>query len=297
MLSPNLYAEERIPSPLVHTWRAFRKSPQAMVGLYIVIALLLAAIVGPWVAPFDPELQHPNALLVPPSWDQNGHVDYFIGTDDLGRDLLSRLLYGARLTFGSALLVVTGAGLIGVVLGAISGTLKGLQGSILHHFLDTLLSIPSVLLAIFFVAIQGPGMEAALLAVWLALVPQFIRSTHDAVVSEMEKEYVVAARLDGVSRFRLLWDVILPNIADSIVHQYALALSAAVLDISALGFLSLGAQAPLPEWGTMLAGATDLAYLAPWTITLPGVALLTTVIAVNLVGDGLRQALNARMEQ
>ncbi|MED5524089.1 ABC transporter permease subunit [Gallaecimonas pentaromativorans] len=297
MQSPNLYAEERIPSPLVHTWRAFRKSPQAMVGLYIIAALLLAAIFGPWLAPFDPQAQHPDALLVPPSWAQNGHVDYFVGTDDLGRDLLSRLLFGARLTFGSALLVVTAASVLGVVLGAISGTLKGLQGSILHHFLDTLLSIPSVLLAIFFVAIQGPGLGSALIAVWLALVPQFVRVTHDAVASEMEKEYVVAARLDGVGRFRLLWDVILPNVGDAIVHQYALGLSAAVLDISALGFLNLGAQAPLSEWGTMLAGATDLAYLAPWTITLPGVAIITTVIAINLVGDGLRQALNARMEQ
>ncbi|EKE76274.1 ABC transporter permease subunit [Gallaecimonas xiamenensis] len=297
MLSPNLYTDERIPSPLVQTWRAFRKSPQAMVGLYLMGLLLIATVFGPLLAPFDPEVQHPDALLVPPSWAQAGHVDFFVGTDDLGRDLLSRLLHGAHLTFGSALLVVTAAALIGVVLGAISGTLKGLQGSILHHFLDTLLSIPSVLLAITFVAIQGPGLGAALLAVWLALVPQFIRVTHDAVAAEMEKEYVVAARMDGVGRLRLLWDVILPNVADTIVHQYALGLSAAVLDISALGFLNLGAQAPLPEWGAMLAGATDLAYMAPWTVTLPGVAILTTMIAINLVGDGLRQALNARLEQ
>ncbi|WKE64131.1 ABC transporter permease subunit [Gallaecimonas kandeliae] len=297
MLSPNLYADERIPSPLIQTWRAFRKSPLAMVGFYLMLGLLVATLIGPYLAPYNPDAQHPDALLVPPSWAQAGHVDFFIGTDDLGRDLLSRLLYGARYTFGSALLVVLAAALIGVVLGAISGTLKGLQGSILHHFLDTLLSIPSVLLAITLVAIQGPGLSAALLAVWLALVPQFIRATHDAVASEMEKEYVVAARMDGAGRFRLLWDVILPNVADAIVHQFALGLSAAVLDISALGFLNLGAQAPLPEWGAMLAGATDLAYLAPWTVTLPGLAILTTMVAVNLIGDGLRQALSERLEQ
>ncbi|WP_406667234.1 ABC transporter permease subunit [Gallaecimonas sp. GXIMD1310] len=297
MQSPNIYAEERIPSPLLQTWRAYRASPQAMFGLYLMVGLLIATVLGPWISPFDPQAQHPDALLVPPSWDQAGHVDYFVGTDDLGRDLFSRLLYGAHLTFGASLLITLAAAVLGVLLGALSGTLKGFQGSLIHHFLDTLLAIPSVLLAVALVAIQGPGMHAALLAVWLAIVPQFIRSTHDAVATELEKEYVVAARLDGVSRARLLWRVLLPNVADTIVYQFTLALSAAVLDISVLGFLNLGAQAPLPEWGAMLAGATDLAYLAPWTITLPGLAIFSTLVSINLIGDGLRQALNARLEQ
>ncbi|WP_341501509.1 ABC transporter permease subunit [Gallaecimonas sp. GXIMD4217] len=297
MPRPNLYFEERIPSPLLRTWLAFKASPMAMLGLYLMGFLLLAALVGPWIAPHGPSAQNTEALLVPPSWDQSGHVDYFFGTDDLGRDLLSRLLHGARLTFGSAILVVLAAAVVGVSIGALSGMMKGIKSSVLHHLLDTLLSIPSLLLAILIVAIQGPGLDSALIAVWLALVPQFVRATHNAIADELEKEYVIAARLDGVPPTRLMLDVIFPNVTEGIVHQLALALSAAILDISALGFLGLGAQAPLPEWGTMLSGAMELAYRAPWTVTLPGLAILVSVLATNLVGDGLRKALGARLEQ
>ncbi|OIN06566.1 ABC transporter permease subunit [Oceanisphaera psychrotolerans] len=292
----NIYPELRVRSPREQAWGLFRKNTLAMIGLWGVVLLSLLTLFGPWLAPYAPYEQFSQALLMPPSWSDEGNIDFFLGTDDLGRDMLSRLVLGARLTFGNGVLAVLVALLVGGCIGIIGGMSKGLKASILNHLLDTLLSIPSLLLAIIFVAILGPGLFNTLIAITLALVPQFVRAIYNAVSQEMQKEYITALRLDGAKHWRILRFGILPNLSDTIVSQTTRGLSSAILDITAVGFLGLGAQPPRPEWGAMLSDAMELVYLAPWTVTLPGLAILLTVLVINMVGEGLRQAINEVMD-
>ena len=291
-----IYPEIRIPSPLAQTWQTFRRNSRAMTGLWIFTFLIVCALLGPSLASYDPFSQNANALLLPPSWDSNGSLHYFLGTDDLGRDILSRLLYGAQLTFGSALAACFLAMVIGSGIGVIAGMQHGLISSILYHMLDVLLSIPSLLLAIVLVSVMGASLENALLAITLALTPQFIRASFNAVREGANKEYIIAVRLDGSTPWRILRLAILPNILDVLVTQTTRGLSAAILDISAVCFLGIGAQSPLPEWGTMLADSLDLAYISPWNVALPGLAITVSVVATNMVGDGLRKALQQGLE-
>ncbi|QSX38478.1 ABC transporter permease subunit [Shewanella sedimentimangrovi] len=286
-----IYQDDAIPSPMLRLWHSFAANPFALAGLWVIVILLLLTLVGPLLAPYMPEVQDPNALLLPPSWDPQGHVEHFLGTDDLGRDIFSRLLHGVQLTFGMSLAVVALALMVGFVIGSLSGMMKGLKSSILGHLLDALLSIPSLLMAILVVAVLGPGLGNVFWAVGFALTPQFVRAIHQAVHEELQKEYVTAAKLDGANPLQIFWFVIMPNVWETVIIQTTLAISAAILDIAALGFLSLGAQAPSPEWGAMVAQGLDNLLTAPWTITIPGLAILFSVLAVNLVGDGLRSAL------
>ena len=291
-----VYPEIRIPSPLVQTWQTFRKNSRAMTGLWIFSFFIVMAVLGPTLTSYDPFSQNADALLLPPSWETNGSLHYFLGTDDLGRDVLSRLLYGAQLTFGSALTACILAMLVGSSIGMIAGMQHGLTSSILYHMLDVLLSIPSLLLAIVLVSVMGASLENALLAITLALLPQFIRASFNAVREVANKEYIIAVRLDGSTPWRILRLAILPNILDVMVAQTTRGLSTAILDISAVCFLGIGAQSPLPEWGTMLADSLDLAYISPWNVALPGFAIMLSVVATNLVGEGLRKALQQGQE-
>jgi len=266
-----------------------------MFGLWCLLILFLITLVAPWITPHDPQAQS-GELLIPPSWNPAGTVEYFLGTDDLGRDILSRLIEGSRLTFGAAFVITLVATVVGCFIGVLAGMTRGLLSSVLNHLLDTVMSIPSLLLAIIFVAFLGFGEFNILLAICLALIPRFVRSVYIAVHTEVEKDYIMAARLDGANRFYLLWNSILPNILVIIAAEVTLAWSIAILDITALGFLGLGAQAPSTEWGAILGDSVELIYLAPWTVTLPGLVIMFTVIVINLVGEGIRQALNAGIE-
>lgn len=295
MLTDNIYQEERIPTQFERFWRSYRANSLAMFGLWCLIGIILITLVSPWITPHDPQAQT-GQLLLPPSWNPAGTVEYFLGTDDLGRDILSRLIEGSQLTFGAAVVITFIATIVGCIIGVLAGMTKGLLSSTLNHLLDTVMSIPSLLLAIIFVAFLGFGELNILLAICLALIPRFIRSVYIAVHTEVEKDYIMAARLDGANNFYLLWNSILPNILVVIASEATLALSIAILDITALGFLGLGAQAPSTEWGAILGDSVELIYLAPWTVTLPGLAIMFTVIVINLVGEGVRQALNAGIE-
>lgn len=291
MAQTKIYLDDAIPSPAMKVWRVFASKPQALAGLWGVGMLLLLTLVGHYLAPFAAEFQDPDALLLPPSWNSNSTVEHFLGTDDLGRDIFSRLLYGVQLTFGTAVAIVSSALVVGVIIGSISGMMSGLKSSILGHLLDALLSIPSLLMAILVVAVTGPGLSNVFWAVGISLTPQFVRAIHQTVHEELQKEYVTAARLDGANALQIFWYVIMPNVWETVIIQTTLAVSAAILDIAALGFLNLGAQAPQPEWGTMVLQGLDSFLTAPWTVTIPGLAILLSVLSVNLVGDGLRSAL------
>lgn len=292
----NVYSEKRLPSRLRDVWLFFRRDTLAMIGFYAFLALLFVCLFGTAIAPYAVDQQFLGYQLLPPSWSHYGEVSFFLGTDDLGRDLLSRLLSGAGTTVGSALIVTYAAAFCGIALGILAGVTHGLRSALLNHILDTLLSIPSLLLAIVVIAFIGPDLVHAMLAVWLALLPRMVRTIYTAVHEEMDKEYVVAARLDGASTGYIIWYVVLPNIAPLLVSEFTRALSIAILDISALGFLDLGAQMPTTEWGAMLGNSLELVYAGPWSVMLPGAAIALSVLTVNLLGDGMRRALLAQMD-
>ncbi|AZZ97343.1 ABC transporter permease subunit [Pseudoalteromonas sp. R3] len=290
----NLFTEESNRSPLSRLWRKFKANHPALVGLWLFIALTLLALLAPLLAPYGIDQQHADALLLPPSWHDEGNVNFILGTDDLGRDVLSRLMRGATYTFGLSIVAALLTTLMGVVLGTLAGCSQGFKSSLLNHLLDITLAIPSLLLAIIIIAILGPGLFNTVWAIIFALLPQYIHSIRNLVVEELNKDYISAFRLDGASRWQLIMRGVLPNIYEHIVVIFTLALSTAILDIAALGFLKLGAQPPTTEWGAMLAENLGLIYLAPWTVGLPGALLFLSVLATNLVGDGLRDALQAR---
>ncbi|RUO25797.1 peptide ABC transporter permease [Aliidiomarina minuta] len=293
----DLYYQERTPSPLRQVWHQFRRNLLAMSALYILIAIVFVTLFAPLLAPYSPTEQFTDYLSLPPAWSDNGNMRFLLGTDELGRDMLSRLLYGARLSFGLPLLVVAGAAAIGIPLGAAAAMTAGVKSSTLKHLLDVLLSIPSLLLALIIVAILGPGLGNALFAIGLVLIPQFLHATRNAIYDERYKDYVVSARLNGVSQWYLLTVVIFPNTIKVLVVQLTMALSTAILDIAALGFLGLGAQSPSSEWGTMLAKSMEVAYSSPWVMALPGLALFITLVSLNLVGDTLKSAIDDRVKR
>lgn len=296
MARDNIYQEEEFPSPLLQIWHNFKQTPVVMIGFSCFLFLTILAVFSPIITPFSSIENNLDYVLLPPAWSEDGNVSYLLGTDNLGRDMLSRLIHGASLTFGLSFVVVVIALVIGVVIGSLSALTKGVKSSFLNHFLDVILSIPSLLLAIVIVAILGPGLSNTLWAIVMVLIPQFIHITRNAVTEEFNKDYVLASRLDGASSLRILHYSIFPNIVERIIGQATLAQSAAILDIAALGFLGLGAPIPMPEWGAMLANGIKWFYIAPWTVYLPGLAILFSVVATNLVGEGMRHAIKQRKE-
>ena len=296
MAREKIYQEEEFPSPFIRLWQAFRQTPVAMLGFCCSIFLIILAVFSPILTPYSAIESHLDMLLLPPAWDNEGNISFLLGTDELGRDMLSRLMSGASLTFGLSFVVVMISLVVGGIIGSLSALTTGFKASFLNHFLDVILSIPSLLLAIIIVAILGPGLSNTLWAIVIVLIPQFIHTTRNAVKEELEKDYVLASRLDGAGSLRILSYSVFPNILEKIISQATLAQSAAILDIAALGFLGLGAPIPLPEWGAMLKSGIDLFYIAPWAVYLPGLAILFAVVATNLVGEGIRHSLKLNKE-
>ncbi|MDP2713958.1 ABC transporter permease subunit [Rheinheimera sp.] len=288
--------EHQARSPLRQLWREFARQHSAVAGLCLFSAFFVLAIVAPLLTPHGPYLQNDNLLLLPPSWSELGLVQYPFGTDDLGRDMFSRFLVGARYTFGIAVITVLGALLAGLLLGTLAGMSKGVKSSIFNHILDLALTIPSLLLAIIIVAVLGPGLLNTIWAIMLALLPQFVHGVRNAIAEQLNQDYVIAYRLDGANNLQVFSRIILPNIWERLTVTATMALSTAILDIAALGFLGLGAQAPTAEWGAIIADSLDLIYVAPIGVALPGLLIFMAVLSVNLVGDGLRTAMKKRRE-
>lgn len=291
-----LFLEENNRSPVIQLWREFARQHSALVGLALFTSFILLSILAPLLTPHDPYLQAESLMLLAPSWSEQGLVQYPFGTDDLGRDLLSRLLKGTSYTFGLALIAVLASLLAGLTLGALAGMSRGVKSSFFNHLLDLILTIPSLLLAIIIVAILGPGLENTVWAVILALLPQFVHGIRNAIAEQLKQDYVIAYRLDGASNWQVLIRIIIPNIWEKITVLSSMALSTAILDIAALGFLGLGAQAPIAEWGAMMSDSLDIIYVAPLSVALPGLLIFAAVISVNLVGDGLKVAIQKRRE-
>ena len=285
------------PSPLREFWISFSGNRGAVIGLYVVVFLLLVALFAPWIAPHLPNETNSAAFLKPPVWQAGGSFTYFLGTDAIGRDILSRLIYGARLSLSIGIAVVMISVVIGIVLGLVAGFARGIVEIAIMRVMDIILTLPSLLLAIVIVAILGPGLMNAMLAVAVVVLPHYVRITRAAVIAEVSRDYVTAARVSGAGTLRLMFSEVLPNCAAPLIVQASLGVSTAILDAAALGFLGLGAQPPASEWGTMLADAREFVLRAWWVVTFPGMAILIAVLAFNLMGDGLRDALDPKLKR
>jgi dipeptide transport system permease protein len=285
------------PHPLSEFWFDFKRNFGAVAGLVVIVVLILLALTADFVAPHSPVLTNNAAFLKPPFWQQGGSIAYPLGTDAIGRDMLSRLIHGARLSLLIGIAVVTLSVISGTILGLVAGFFRGITEIAIMRLMDITLTLPSLLLAIVIVAILGPGLMNAMLAVAIVLLPHYVRIARAAVISEVSKDYVTAAKVAGAGRLRLMFKEVLPNCAAPLIVQATLGISTAILDAAALGFLGLGAQPPSPEWGTMLADAREFVLRAWWVVTLPGLAILVTVLAFNLLGDGLRDALDPKLKR
>ncbi len=285
------------PHPVREFWTYFSANRGAVAGLVVIVLVLLCALFAPLIAPHEPNLTNNAVFLKPPFWQEGGSLSYPLGTDAIGRDILSRLLFGARLSLVIGIAVVAIAIVVGIVLGLIAGYFKGIADIAIMRLMDILMTMPSLLLAIVIVAILGPGLMNAMLAVAIVVLPHYVRITRAAVIAEASKDYVVAAQVSGAQTIRLMFSEILPNCAAPLIVQATLGVSTAILDAAALGFLGLGAQPPTPEWGTMLADAREFVLRAWWVVTFPGLAILITVLAFNLLGDGLRDALDPKLKR
>jgi len=284
-------------TPFQEFWHYFKRNKGAVVGLVYIIIVLLCAIFADVLAPHAPAEQFRDALLHPPVWQEGGSWSYILGTDDVGRDVLSRLMYGARLSLLVGCLVVVLSLIFGVIFGLLAGYLGGVVDAIIMRVVDIMLALPSLLLALVLVAIFGPSIVNASIALTFVALPHYIRLTRAAVLVEVNRDYVTASGVAGAGMLRQMFVNILPNCLAPLIVQASLGFSNAILDMAALGFLGMGAQPPTPEWGTMLSDVLQYAQSAWWVVTFPGLVILLTVLAFNLMGDGLRDALDPKLKQ
>lgn len=290
-------APETAPARFV-LLRQLLSQPGGVVGGIILLLLVSGALFAPWLTAADP-FATSEQLLLPPFWLDGGSLQHPLGSDDLGRDLMARLFFGGRLSLMVGLCAVLGAALGAVPLGLWAGLRGGWVDGAAMRLADILLALPSLLLAIAIVAILGPGLDHAILALAIVLFPHLLRVTRGAVLAEVHKDYVVAARMCGAGPCYLMGRTLLPNCLSPIVVQATLGISSSILDAAALGFLGLGAQPPQPEWGTMLATTirSGLLLQAWWLMLFPGLAILLVVMGLNLLGDALRDALDPALRR
>ncbi|MCL4425519.1 MAG: ABC transporter permease [Firmicutes bacterium] len=281
---------QTLSNELYTIFRRLRRHRPAILGGAVFVLLLLAALLAPWISPYPPNEPNYAAALKAPS------PEHLLGADELGRDVLSRIIYGARVSLQVGLISVGIALTLGLLLGATAGYYGGRLDDLIMRIMDILLAFPGVLLAIAIMAVLGPGIRNAMIAIGIVSIPQYARIVRGSVLSLKENEYIEAARALGTSTGRLVGRHILPNILAPLIVRATLGTSEAILEAAALGFLGLGVQPPTAEWGAMLSGGRNYLYNAPHIATFPGVAITITVLAMNLFGDGLRDALDPRLK-
>ncbi|PUA19634.1 ABC transporter permease subunit [Glaciimonas sp. PCH181] len=285
------------PHALREFWGYFSQNRGAVIGLIVVGILVLTALFANVIAPHSPIEQFRDATLQPPVWQTGGSAKFLLGTDPVGRDMLSRLIHGSRLSLVIGLVSVSLSLVLGIVFGLLAGYFRGVVEVAIMRLMDIMLALPSLLLAVAVVAILGPGLMNAMYAIAIVMLPHYARQTRAAVIGELSKDYVNASRIAGAGTMRIMFNCVLPNCAAPLIVQATLGFSTAILDAAALGFLGLGAQPPTPEWGSMLASALEFIQSAWWVVTFPGLAILISVLAFNLMGDGLRDALDPKLKR
>ena len=275
-------------------WRRLRRNPGAIVGFAFVLAFVVAALFAPVLAPEGPNEVHIERVSA--GCCPGPSADHWFGLDLLGRDLYSRVLYGARFSLLIGVVSVAIGLSIGLVLGAIAGYVGGFVDSLIMRAMDVMLAIPGLLLAIGIAAALGQGLWQVMVAVGVANIPIFARLLRGSVLAQRENDFVLAARAIGVNRRTILASHILPNAISPVIVQGTLALATAIIDVAVLGVLGLGPQDPgLPEWGLMLTEANEYQQVAPFLALIPGAAIVVSVLGFNLIGDGLREALDPKM--
>ena len=276
---------------LSQLWR----NKTAVAGMLIVSFFIITAIFAPLLSPHSPVETSLYDQLKPPVWHEKGTWHNILGTDDLGRDILSRLIYGARVSLIVSVFSVGIAFIFGTLFGSVAGYYKGTLDSVIMRIMDIILAFPYLLLAIVVVAFLGPSLQNCMMAIGITYIPRFARIVRGSVLEESEKDYVTAARSIGARDWRIIFIAIIPNCLGPLIVQTTLSFASAILDAAALSFLGLGAQPPTPEWGAMIARSRSLILRASWVMTFPGIAILLAVLGFNLFGDGLRDALDPRL--
>lgn len=285
------------PHPLQEFWSYFSENKGAVTGLAVILAIVFMALFADLIAPHSPIEQYRDHLLQPPFWQEGGSIAFPLGTDAVGRDMLSRIIHGSRYSLLIGIIVVTLSLSAGIALGLTAAFTRGMTESLIMRAMDIMLALPSLLLAIVVVAVLGPSLINAMFSLAVVYLPHYVRLTRASAISEMSRDYVTASRVAGAGVARLMVLTVLPNCAAPLIVQATLSFSSAILDAAALGFLGLGAQPPTPEWGTLLAEAREFVLRAWWVVTFPGLAILITVLAFNLMGDGLRDALDPKLKR
>lgn len=273
-----------------------KKNRGALLGLFIIAFFVVLAVLGPVLAPFS-ESELSEHLLRDPFWGAKFQGGHFLGTDDVGRDTLSRLLFGSRVSLFIGIFVTILSGVLGTLLGLLAGYFSGRIDKMIMRGIDILMALPSILLAIVVVSILGPGLVNAIIAVAIVSIPSFTRIVRAGVIEEKQKQYVQAAKTFGTPTTEIIFKEILPNCTAPLIIQTTLCFSDGILNAAALSFLGLGAQPPTAEWGIMLSDARSFIESSPWLVTLPGLCILIVVLSFNLLGDGLRDALDPRLKK
>jgi dipeptide transport system permease protein len=285
------------PGPLLAFWRAFRENRGAVIGLAVVATIVAVALFANVLAPHDPLEQYRGFSKMKPFWMEGSDPRFVLGTDAVGRDMLSRIMYGARVSLFIGIAVMTVSMIFGIALGLASAWFGGIVDVIIIRVMDLIMSIPSLVLAILIIAVIGPNLTNTIIAVTIVGLPRYVRLVRASALTELTKDYVTASKVAGVRQWRLMTVTVLPNCLAPLIVQAALGISDAILEAAGLGFLGLGAQPPTPEWGSMLADTRDLMSSHPWVMAFPGIAILVTVLSINLMGDGLRDALDPRLRR
>ena len=270
-------------------WEVFKSNKLAYIGLYILVIMAVISVIGPYIAPRDPYEFDLSKARLPPS------LEHPLGTDELGRDILSRILVGARYTFGLSVLSVIAGASIGTLLGLISGYRGGLWDTVIQRVNDILLAFPTILLAIALVAFLGQGVHSLVIAIAVSSMPVYVRLVRASVLQVVTEDYVVAAKMLGLSEWSIMVKHILPNVMAPVLVQLSYHMGLAILVASALGFLGLGVPPPSPEWGAMIGSGRVYLFRSPHIVVFPGLVISITIIAFNMVGDGLRESLDPKV--
>jgi peptide/nickel transport system permease protein len=278
------------PSGYVRLWRRFRRNRGAVFGLAVFVAIVFMALFANFIAPYNPLEQNYARIMEGPS------ADHWLGTDSFGRDMLSRIIYGARIALIVGILAVLLAMVIGVTLGLISGYYGGIIDTVIMRVMDGVFAFPILILAIALMAVMGFGVRNVIIAVAVVSIAPFARVTRGDVLAVREEPYIEAARLAGISNAAIIFGHVLPNVLAPIIVQGALRVSAAIITEAGLSFLGLGPPPPTPVWGSMIAEGRNFIVMAPHISTFPGIALMITVVGLNLLGDGLRDTLDPKLK-